>query len=232
MPDTSFIRVEAGSVIMLRSIIFDMDGVLVDSMPSHADAWIAVSREIGAKVSREDIYEIEGANHILGIQWLFEKAGKEVQPHLYEEIKRKKVEFFSANASITPFDGMFECLRDLKQHFSLAVVTGSDRYTVKGIIDDFFPDVFDIIVCGEDVHYGKPFPDPYLKAVELLCMGKSECMVVENAPMGVESAKKAGLFCVGVPTYVLPSRLSAADLVLPDHPALYAYLHKFISSVN
>ena len=232
MPDTSFIRVEAGSVIMLRSIIFDMDGVLVDSMPSHADAWIAVSREIGAKVSREDIYEIEGANHILGIQWLFEKAGKEVQPHLYEEIKRKKVEFFSANASITPFDGMFECLRDLKQHFSLAVVTGSDRYTVKGIMDDFFPDVFDIIVCGEDVHYGKPFPDPYLKAVELLCMGKSECMVVENAPMGVESAKKAGLFCVGVPTYVLPSRLSAADLVLPDHPALYAYLHKFISSVN
>lgn len=142
---------------MLRSIIFDMDGVLVDSMPSHADAWITVSREIGVEISREEIYEIEGANHILGIQWLFEKAGKVVQPHLYEEIKCKKVEFFNANANITPFDGMPGCLRDLKQHFSLAVVTGSDRYTVTDIIDTFFPGVFDTIVCGEDVHYGSPF---------------------------------------------------------------------------
>ncbi len=217
---------------MLRSIIFDMDGVLVDSMPSHADAWIAVSKEVGADVSREDIYEIEGANHILGIQWLFEKAGRQVEPHLYEEIKRKKIEFFSANASITPFAGMAECLSDLKQHYSLAVVTGSDRYTVNSIMEDFFPDVFDTFVCGEDVHYGKPYPDPYLKAVELLGVRKDECIVVENAPMGVESAKKAGLFCVGLPTYVPPSRLSLADLVLHDHAALYEYFGKLILSGN
>ncbi len=217
---------------MLKSIIFDMDGVLVDSMPSHADAWIAVSKEVGAEVSREDVYEVEGANHILGIEWLFEKAGKKVEPHLYEEIKRKKVDYFSANASITPFDGMFECLRGLKQHFSLALVTGSDRYTVDGIMDDFFPDVFDTIVCGEDVHYGKPFPDPYLKAVELLDLKKDECIVVENAPMGVESAKRAGIFCVGVPTYVPPSRLSAADVVLSNHSSLYEYLGKLIPSGN
>lgn len=201
-------------------------------MPSHADAWIAVSKEVGAEVSREDVYEVEGANHILGIEWLFEKAGKKVEPHLYEEIKRKKVDYFSANASITPFDGMFECLRDLKQHFSLALVTGSDRYTVDGIMDDFFPDVFDTIVCGEDVHYGKPFPDPYLKAVELLDLKIDECIVVENAPMGVESAKRAGIFCVGVPTYVPPSRLSAADVVLSDHYSLYEYLGKLIPSGN
>jgi HAD superfamily hydrolase (TIGR01509 family) len=217
---------------MLKSIIFDMDGVLVDSMPSHADAWIAVSKEVGAEVSREDVYEVEGANHILGIEWLFEKAGKKVEPHLYEEIKRKKVDYFSANASITPFDGMFECLRDLKQYFTLAVVTGSDRYTVDGIMDDFFSDVFDTIVCGEDVHYGKPYPDPYLKAVELLSIEKSECMVVENAPMGVESAKRAGLFCVGVPTYVPPFKLNAADVVLSDHSSLYEYLGKLIPSGN
>ncbi len=201
-------------------------------MPSHADAWIEISKEVGAEVSREDIYEIEGANHILGIQWLFEKAGKQVEPHLYEEIKRRKVKFFSANARITPFNGMLECLRDLKQHYSLAVVTGSDRYTVNSIMEDFFPELFDIIVCGEDVHYGKPYPDPYLKAVELLRVRKDECIVVENAPMGVESAKKAGLFCVGLPTYVPSSRLNLADLVLHDHPALYAYLRKLILSGN
>ncbi|MBC7085739.1 MAG: HAD family phosphatase [Methanomethylovorans sp.] len=217
---------------MLRSIIFDMDGVLVDSMPSHADAWLAVSREIGADISREEIYEIEGANHIQGIQWLFGKAGKEVQPYLYEEIKRRKVEFFSANARVYPFEGMFDCLSSLKKHFSLAVVTGSDRCTVKKITDSFFADIFDIFVCSEDVCYGKPFPDPYLKAVELLGMRKEECIVIENAPMGVESAKRAGLFCVGVPTYVPPSRLSAADIVLDDHKSLYEYLLRLIPSEN
>jgi HAD superfamily hydrolase (TIGR01509 family) len=81
--------------------------------------------------------------------------------------------------------------------FSLAVVTGSDRYTVNGIMDDFFPDVFDTIVCGEDVHYGKPYPDPYLKAVELLSIEKSECMVVENAPMGW-SLQRGQVFSVWV----------------------------------
>jgi HAD superfamily hydrolase (TIGR01509 family) len=213
---------------MLKSLIFDMDGVLLDSMQSHADAWTQVSREWGVHVSRDDIYEIEGANHILGLQWLFEKAGRDLDPRHYDPILARKVEIFSSIARVRPFEGIYGCLEKLGRVFDLAVVTGSERVTVMRLLDEFFPDIFNVVVCGDDVQRGKPFPDPYLKAVEMLGILKEECIVVENAPMGVEAAKSAGLFCVGVPTYVAADKLSKADVVLDNHSSLSGYLLRMI----
>ncbi|SFM43293.1 HAD family hydrolase [Methanolobus profundi] len=213
---------------MLSSLIFDMDGVLVDSMTYHAQAWIQVSSEVGVNVTPADIYEVEGANHRVGLEWLFEKAGRELDPDMYDSILERKIEIFTSIADVKPFEGMVECLSVLKKDFKLAVVTGSERVTVESFMDQFFPGIFDVIVSGEDVHYGKPYPEPYLKAVEMLGIGKEECIVVENAPMGVESAKKAGLYCVGVPTYITPDKLSEADMILNDHASLQAYLYNIL----
>ncbi|WP_406659977.1 HAD family phosphatase [Methanolobus sp. ZRKC3] len=215
---------------MISSLIFDMDGVLLDSMPYHADAWVQVSGEWGVQVTHNDIYEIEGANHILGLQWLFQRAGKELEPEYYEAILDRKIEIFSKIADVRPFEGILECLGRLKGKFNLSVVTGSERSTVESLLNEFFPDVFDVVVCGDDVEHGKPFPDPYLKAVELLGVTVDECIVIENAPMGVEAAKGAGIFCVGVPTYVSPDKLSKADVVLTDHEFLPDYLLKLLNS--
>ena len=74
---------------------------------------------------------------------------------------------------------------------------------------------------------GKPSPLSYLKAVEMLKVRKDECIVIENAPLGVESAKRAGLYCIAIPTYVEPELLKNADIVLPDHARLKEYLSKF-----
>ncbi len=213
---------------MLSSLIFDMDGVLVDSMTYHAEAWIQVSGEVGIHVTPADIYEIEGANHRLGLQWLFEKAGGNIGPGMYESILQRKIEIFTSIADVKPYEGMADFLKALKDRFWLAVVTGSERMTVESFMESFFPGIFDVIVSGEDVHYGKPYPEPYLKAVEMLGTRKEECLVVENAPMGVESAKRAGLYCVGVPTYVSPDKLSGADLVLGDHVSLQSYLYNIL----
>jgi HAD superfamily hydrolase (TIGR01509 family) len=209
---------------MLRSFIFDMDGVLLDSMQSHADAWIQASREWGVHVTRDDIYAIEGANHVLGLQWLFRRAGRDVAPEDYDPILSRKTEIFSSIAQVRPFDGISGCLEKLKISFRLAVVTGSERVTVTRLLNEFFPATFDVVVCGNDVLRGKPFPDPYLRAVEMLGVRKEECIVIENAPMGVEAAKSAGLFCVGVPTYIAADKLSKADIVMADHLSLVGYL--------
>jgi HAD superfamily hydrolase (TIGR01509 family) len=217
---------------MLSSLIFDMDGVLVDSMMYHAQAWIQVSSEVGVKVAPADIYEIEGANHRLGLEWLFKRAGRDFEPEMYEKVMQRKIEIFYSIADVKAFDGMADCLSVLKNNFRLAVVTGSERATVESFMNQFFPGIFDVVVSGEDVHYGKPYPEPYLKAVEMLGISKDECIVVENAPMGVESAKRAGLYCVGVPTYVSPDRLSEADIVLEDHASLQDYLYNILESRN
>jgi beta-phosphoglucomutase-like phosphatase (HAD superfamily) len=71
-----------------------MDGVLVDSMMYHAQAWIQVSSEVGVKVAPADIYEIEGANHRLGLEWLFKRAGRDFEPEMYEKVMQRKIEIF------------------------------------------------------------------------------------------------------------------------------------------
>jgi len=209
---------------MLKALIFDVDGVLVDSMPYHADAWKTVLGEVGVHITRQDIYEIEGSNHVGVIQLMFEKAGRTPQPHHFDELPPKKREIFFRINKVKVFDDIDKCLNLLKKRYRLAVVSGADRTIVHSIMDRFFPGVFDAVVTGEDVQHGKPSPEPYLKAVGMLNVQEDECIVIENAPMGVESAKRAGLYCIAVPTHVEPDKLKNADMVFEDHTALSKYL--------
>jgi beta-phosphoglucomutase-like phosphatase (HAD superfamily) len=124
---------------------------------------------------------------------------------------------------------MRECLEMLKPHFLLSVVSGSDHIIVHDIVNQLFPDIFDIVVTGDDVINSKPCPDPFLKAVELLNVQREDCVIIENAILGVEAAKKAGIYCIGVPTYIEPSQLDRADLVVGDHKKLVEHLLSLFS---
>jgi len=212
---------------MLKAVIFDMDGVLVDSMPYHADAWAAVFARVGIKIQREDIYKIEGSNHIGIIRLVFEKAGRVPEPEDFHKLAEEKKEIFLKINKATVFEGIYELIDILKNKYALAVVSGSDKAVVKELIGRFFPDIFSVMVTGNDVKEGKPSPLSYLKAVEMLKVRKDECIVIENAPLGVESAKRAGLYCIAIPTYVEPELLKNADIVLPDHAMLREYISKF-----
>ncbi|SFM22878.1 HAD family hydrolase [Methanolobus profundi] len=209
---------------MFKGIIFDSDGVLVNSMPYHAKAWVDVFAEFGIDVTEEEIYEIEGSNHVGVINIFFEKAGRTPEPDMYDAILEKKRAHFMENNRAEVFEGMYECLRSLKGKFKLAVASGADRTIVTSLMDRFYPDIFDAIISGEDVQNGKPDPEPYNRAVEKLGLKKKDCLVVENAPLGVESAKNAGMYCVGIPTYLDGSELQEADIVLKDHSELIVYL--------
>jgi HAD superfamily hydrolase (TIGR01509 family) len=209
---------------MLKAVIFDMDGVLVDSMPYHADAWVSVFKDVGINIRREDIYDIEGSNHIGIIKLVFKRAGRTPEHADFLRLAQKKQEIFSKINKAKVFDGIYECINSLKNKYLLAVVSGSDRAVVIELIERFFPDTFSAIVSGNDVKEGKPSPEPYLKALEMLKVNKDECIVIENAPLGVESAKRAGLYCIAIPTYVEPELLKDADVVLANHAMLKEYM--------
>ena len=208
---------------MLKAILFDVDGVLVDSMRFHADAWIKAFQEVGISIEREDIYEIEGSNGPGVVKLIFGKAGRIPEPKDFEVIPYRKKEILDFE-SIKPFGEMVSCLEELKKRFRLTLVSGSDRQIVENMVQRFFSGIFEITVAGIDVTHGKPAPDPYLKAVELLSLDKKECLVVENAPLGVKAAKAAGLYCVAVSSTLGPERLQQADLVLKNHSELIKYL--------
>ena len=211
---------------MLKAVIFDMDGVLTDSMPYHARAMETVFSELGIDIDPQDIYEREGEKTADVVRFLLEKETNELSKYDVGSIVEKYIEEFRRIAEFRVFEGMETCLQELKKKFLLAVVSGSDKPIVYDIMESKFPGIFNVIVTGDDVKYGKPAPDPYLKAVNMLRIGKDECFVVENAPMGVDSALSAGLCCIAVPTYLKPEKLGKAYLVLRDHRELVDRLMK------
>lgn len=209
---------------MLKAFIFDMDGVLVDSMPYHAAAWKQAFLQMGMVIRDEDIYAIEGSNPKTGLPLLMNKAKKNPDDFDFEEITEKYRQEFRRSFQLKAFEGMRECLNTLKKHFLLCVVSGSDRLIVHEILGELFPGIFDAVVTGDDILLAKPNPDPYLKAVELLKIEKEECVVIENASLGVEAAKRAGLYCIGIPTYIDKKELDQADIILEDHNKLLQHL--------
>jgi beta-phosphoglucomutase len=212
---------------MLKAIIFDVDGVLVDSMFFQADAWVHVFYEIGINITKEDIYALEGLNDATLIKAIFEKARKEPEPWHFEYLVNKKREAFEFD-KIKPFKNISGCLNQLKRHFKLAIVSGSNHYMVENVINKFFTGCFEAIITGDDSEQGKPDPTPFLKAVEKLDVTKNECMVIENSPMGVTAARRAEIYCVAVASMLEPDKLQHANLVFRDHFALFAFLKSLI----
>ncbi|MDG6244079.1 MAG: HAD family phosphatase [Methanolobus sp.] len=209
---------------MLKALIFDMDGVLVDSMSYHAQAVENIFKQIGVEMDRQDIFEREGERTADIITYLLEKGARDISVYDIQDIVERYIAEFNRIVKLKVFDGMQECLTELKERFDLAVVSGSDRPIVHDILNSKYPGIFDNIVSADDVKKGKPSPEPYLKAVEMLGIKKEEGIVIENAPMGVEAAKKAGLCCVAVPTYLDSGKFNQADIVIEDHTHLIEFL--------
>ncbi len=215
---------------LLKAIIFDMDGVLVDSMSYHAKAIGNIFEQIGVEMDPNEVFEREGERTEDVISYLLEKGSVDTSIYDVQDILERYIVEFNRIVEIRVFEGMKRCLEGLKDRFDLAVVSGSDRPIVEDIIYSEFPGIFKTIVTGDDVKQGKPAPDPYLKAAGILGIQSDEGLVVENAPMGVEAAKAAGLCCVAVPTYLDPEMFYRADKVLKDHVQLLDFLFDLDSS--
>ncbi len=205
---------------MIKALIFDMDGVLVDSMSYHTTAMQTIFNELGLAMEKKHIYEREGSKTYDIVLDLLKMEG--IDPETFDVqglIERYRKEF---NRILIPeaFREIAEVLPLLKDDFSLAVVSGADRVIVEDMMQALFDGIFDVIISGEDVTDGKPSPEPFLKAVQMLGLSKEECIIVENAPMGVEAARRSKIFCIGIPTYIADEQLSGADLVVKDHSAL------------
>lgn len=204
----------------MNAIIFDMDGVLVDSMHYHAESWDIVLKTVGVCIDRKIIYELEGANYRLVINSIFRQFGRIPTEEEIQEIGRKKLSIFEQIAQPKLFDGIKELLEKIRKKYQLAVVSGSNRRTVHRIIHGFFPDTFQVIIDGESTKACKPSPEPYLLAIQKLGVAKDQCLVIENAPLGIQSAKAAGLRCFAIVSYLGKEYLKEADLIIDDHGEL------------
>lgn len=208
-----------------KGILFDMDGVIVDSMEHHADSWCTVFRELcDIELTREEIFQREGMSGMSSIIDILNERGI---PAPTEEqilaIRQEKHKLFE-NSSIEVFPGAKQILELLKsRHIKLGLVTGSLRRSVDYLLNRTFLQFFDAVVTVDDIVQGKPHPESYQKGVEGLGMSKADVLAIENAPMGILSAKSAGLTCYAITTTLGRDHLAKADRIFATHDELYSY---------
>lgn len=206
-----------------KGVFFDMDGVLYDSMGYHADAWSNAFRHFGIDFPREMVYQNEGRTFSSTINLVYRQNEKRDATEVeIDQIYSKKTELIDAFPDAIPFKGAKSLMERLKkQGVAIWVVTGSsqEKY-LEALIEDFEGLIsMEQIISGNDVKHGKPNPEPYLTALRKSGFQSDEVIVIENAPLGIQSARAAGIFTIAVNTGILKDSdlwESGADVVIQD----------------
>ena len=216
-----------------RAYFFDMDGVLFDSMPHHAIAWEEVMKRHGLSFTVRDCYLNEGRTGESVIrEAMWNARNRDATPDEIEQIYAEKSERFHELAQqaggTVVIDGVADVLHHVQSIGSqIWVVTGSGMRTLLDNLNTALPPVFhrDRMITAFDVTHGKPDPEPYLKAWERSRLPKEQCVVIENAPLGIRSGKAAGLTVYAVNTGILTREdLAQADQVFDSMAQLLSFL--------
>jgi beta-phosphoglucomutase len=220
----------APRTIFTNAVIFDLDGVLVDSMPSYYEAWRAAFATHNIVIDRNEVYEREGEQGMTSVIGIFENhRGYQPSTRVAEDILNTMHATFAASFKPTLFPCTKELLTGLTtKGTALGLVTGSENPEQKFAQERAVLDMFHAVVTGRDTNKGKPAPEPYELAVQQLGLPASRCCAVENAPLGIRSAKAAGLFCYAVrntsPLHAATLLQAGADIICSSTKALMKVL--------
>jgi beta-phosphoglucomutase len=204
-------------------VIFDLDGVLIDTAKFHKQSWYDLAKQYGFEVTNEFFYRTFGMQNYQIIPML---VGKELSTDEIDKMgdwkERRYRELIAGK--LTMMDGVEGLIIDLKGNgFALAIGSSTTRVNLDFTLEHIaVGEYFDAYVTGEDVNNGKPAPDTFLKAAERLALAPSRCVVVEDAIPGVEAGKNAGMAVVAVTSTRKRDELGLADIIVDSLAELNA----------
>jgi beta-phosphoglucomutase len=205
-----------------QGVLWDMDGVLVDTGEFHYESWATVLPDYGVEFSPGFFRDTFGMNN-RGILSLL--LGDKLTPELLAEISERKEQSFrdAVRGQVRPLPGVVAWLRHLQETgFRQAVASSAPPANINALLDGLgLREYFDVLVSGVDLP-GKPEPTLFLKVARLLEALPEHCIVVEDAVAGVEAAKRAGMRCIALTTTNPAEALAAADVVVERLDALPA----------
>jgi HAD superfamily hydrolase (TIGR01509 family) len=205
----------AAAPVGVQAVIFDMDGVIVDSEPYSMQALIEVLREHGIDPTPEDLHRSYGRTVREDVAHYFRKYG--VTADLAAAIVRKHARYCQLAAGrLKPFPGVMALVERLRRYgYRLGLASsGSQAKVAFGMHALSIDGMFDTIVTGDDVTQSKPHPEIYLLAARRLEVEPATCVAIEDAPAGVQAAKRAGMRCIAVTNSVVRAQLLRADLIV------------------
>jgi HAD superfamily hydrolase (TIGR01509 family) len=217
-----------------KAVLFDMDGVLFDSMPNHSYAWSHAMTQFGLEMTAYEAYLHEGRTGSGTINILAQRYwGRDATPEEIERIYAAKAATFNTCPEPKPMPGALEALTAAKElGCKIVLVTGSGQAKLLESLEQHYPGFFrqELMVTGFDVKRGKPDPEPYLMGLEKAGIKAEEGIVVENAPLGVQAAKGAGIFTIAANTGPLEDSIlkdAGADIIVPDLATVAAVLRSY-----
>lgn len=204
----NYLEAHQYKAIELKATLFDMDGVLFDSMKNHATAWNKAMKLYNMTLTEEEAYMHEGRTGASTINIVsVRERGYEATKEEIKEIYKTKSDIFNGLPKAKRMPGALEVLTQIKENgLTPMVVTGSGQLSLLDKLNHNFPNIFQehLMVTAFDVKYGKPNPEPYLMALKKAGINANQAIVIENAPLGVQAGVAAGIFTIAVNTGPLP----------------------------
>ncbi len=202
---------------MVKAVLFDYDGVLVNSMPFHVKAWQSVFTDFEIAIKSEEVLLREGARPIELAREIFADRSLEISELELKEFVDKKQQIYRKITEAKIENGTEAFLKNLrKQGKLIGLVTGTVRLNIEHSHTSEFIALFDTIVTADDIENGKPNPECYLNAARELTISPNNCLAVENAPLGIQAAKNAGMQVAALMTTLDKEILPDADFYAND----------------
>ena len=194
----------------LRAVLFDMDGLLVDSEPLWFEAECAVMATMGGSWSRADQLELTGGSLGHSVGYMRARALRPAEPELVGQWLLDTMATLIAERGVPLMAGAAGLLAEVAAAgIPMALVTSAQRRIMDAVIARTGL-AFGVTVCAEDVSHGKPDPEPYLRAAAALGQPPAGCVALEDSPRGIAAAQAAGCPVIAVPSVPLPAALSTA----------------------
>jgi beta-phosphoglucomutase len=202
---------------MIQGVLFDMDGVIVDTLHYHYLAWKHMFEKYGGSVCEHTILLHEGRSSREILPLLTKETGIIIPPEQQEPFIEEKRTYYRSIVNVRHYPGAFAVIDEIKARgYKVALVTACALKNMQHSLNKSQQAHFDFILTGDEIPRAKPFPDPYLTAARQLRLEPSQCLVVENAPLGIEAARNAGMYCVALETTLGKEYLLSADCILQN----------------
>jgi beta-phosphoglucomutase family hydrolase len=198
-----------------KTILWDMDGVIVDSNAFHFAAWQETFAKRGVAITKECFTKLCGTRNDFIVGSIM---GRELPEGDIRSILQEKEEAFrrKATGNIKPFPGVVRLLNAIKKgNFKLGLVSSAPKENIDFVLGELnLEGIFNCIVFGQEVSASKPNPQLYLLAAEKLKVAPKDCLVIEDSPLGVKAAKTAGMKCLAITNTHPWQKLKEADKVV------------------
>lgn len=205
------------------AVLFDMDGVVVDNLPYHVDAWLLFCERHGIPLTREIFYqELNGMNSKDTFEWFYRREMSREEIRVLEEEKELIYrEFYGPHRKAAP--GLELFLKEIRQRgIKTALATSAGQGNIDFTLDGIgLREQFDAIIGGGEVQKGKPDPEIYLRAAEMVGVAPADCWVIEDSLQGIAAGLSAGMRVVGMTTSHSSAELAHTQITSPDFIGLF-----------